>query len=360
MRVLTFAVASLVSTLATASDVRIALVAGTVEITGLPPGEDDRWAELVRVTVHDERTPNAHRPAVVGTYEIEGDVLRFRPIFAFAPGMSYRVEVEGAEPTSTILHVPANVGVPVTRVDRVFPSTDLLPENQLKVYIHFSASMSGGDGLRFVRLVDENGNEVLDPFLPLGEHFWDHDRRRYTIFFDPGRVKRGILPNEQLGRPIQEGKRYRLLVDPDWRDAQGLPLAEAFEKSFRVGEADEEPLDPATWSLTAPGAGAREPFIVDFAEPLDHEILVRALEVEDASGAFISGQHEISRNETRWSFSPSEPWREGSYHLVVLGILEDLAGNRIGRPFEVDVFEAVRPEEQQSYRIPFAVVPVSR
>lgn len=349
--------ASLASTLATASDVRIALVADAVEITGLPLDEPGRWAELVRVTVHDERTPDANRPAVVGKYEVEGNVLRFRPMFAFAPGMSFRVEVDGAEPKSTILRVPASEGVPRTRLERVFPSTDVLPENQLKIYIHFSASMSGGDGLRFVRLVDETANVVQDPFLPLGEHFWNLDRTRYTIFFDPGRVKRGILPNEQLGRPIQQGKRYRLIVGPDWRDAQGLPLTAGFEKSFRVGPADEEPLDPATWSLTAPTAGSQEPFIVDFLEPLDHEILVGALEVEDASGAVVGGQHEISRNETRWSFTPSEPWRDGSYHLVVLGILEDLAGNRIGRPFEVDVFEAIRPDEQQSYRIPFSVVP---
>ena len=92
-----------------------------------------------------------------------------------------------------------------------------------------------------------------------------------------------------------------------------------------------------------------------------HELTRSILERMHAPIAyFIGGESEISRNETRWSFTPSEPWREGSYHLVVLGILEDLAGNRIGRPFEVDVFEPPDgPEEQQTYRIPFVVVPAS-
>ena len=38
---------------------------------------------------------------------------------------------------------------------------------------------------------------------------------------------------------------------------------------------------------------------------------------------------------------PAEPWRAGSYKLLALDILEDVAGNQIGRAFEVDNFESV-------------------
>ncbi len=29
---------------------------------------------------------------------------------------------------------------------------------------------------------------------------WNEDRTRFTVLYDPGRVKRGILPNEEMGR----------------------------------------------------------------------------------------------------------------------------------------------------------------
>jgi hypothetical protein len=38
-------------------------------------------------------------------------------------------------------------------------------------------------------------------------------------------------------------------------------------------------------------------------------------------------------------FVPGEPWKAGPYHLVVQNTIEDLAGNNIGKPFEVDLFD---------------------
>ncbi len=76
--------------------------------------------------------------------------------------------------------------------------------------------MSQRDGLPYIKPLDEQGKEVIDPFLPLGNAFWAQDGRRYTVFFDPGRVKTGILPNEQMGRPLREGRRYSLVVSEKW------------------------------------------------------------------------------------------------------------------------------------------------
>jgi hypothetical protein len=49
-------------------------------------------------------------------------------------------------------------------------------------------------------------------------------------------------------------------------------------------------------------------------------------------GAALSG-------ETRWLFTPREPWRSGGYALRAAMILDDLAGNSLGRRFEVDAFD---------------------
>ena len=53
----------------------------------------------------------------------------------------------------------------------------------------------------------------------------------------------------------------------------------------------------------------------------------------------VAGEVGIERAETRWSFTPRDAWAPGEYELVALAFLEDLAGNRIGRAFEVDNFE---------------------
>ena len=168
------------------------------------------------------------------------------------------------------------------------------------------------------------------PFCPIAT--------RYTVFFDPGRVKRGILPNKQMGRALAAGKRYTLLVKREWRDGHGLPLKEEFRHEFRASPPLERPLSMAAWKVAAPAAGTREPVVVTFPDPLDHGLLRRALGVA-RGGAALEGDVAIEGAETRWRFTPRDPWVSGDYDLVALAFLEDLAGNRIGRAFEVDNFE---------------------
>ena len=369
----------------TGSDVEIRLdipddpAGAVVTLSGLPPAvasalrnaslERDDWTSLLRVTVHHPDGDEVDTPAVLGDYEVgENDIVRFRPMFPFDPGREYQVTFDPAvlpgsreagepgEAAVAIVEVPRPEAEPTTVVSHLFPSGIRFPENQLKLYIEFSAPMSAVDGLEHIRLLDGTGRQVEAPFLPLGSEFWDYDHLRYTVFFDPGRVKQGILPNEQLGRPLTSGERYTLVVDSTWPDAEGTPLKEAFRKEFTVGPEDVTPLDPDTWRLRVPAAGTTQRLVVSFPEPLDHGLLARALAVEDSRGRRLDGAVEITNWETRWSFSPTRPWTAGAHSLVALSILEDLAGNRIGVPFEIDVFEQIdESAEQESYRISFEV-----
>ena len=149
------------------------------------------------------------------------------------------------------------------------------------------------------------------------------------------------MPHEEVGASIKEGETYTLVIDRDWRDAQGQSLKEDFKKFFAVVAADRESPDPESWLLTAPQAGSVQPLSLEFPEPLDHGLLMRLLEVMNPQGNFVEGSIQVDRNETRWRFTPHEPWRVGDYSLSVDTTLEDLAGNRVNRPFEVDVFERV-------------------
>ena len=92
---------------------------------------------------------------------------------------------------------------------------------------------------------------------------------------------------------------------------------------------------------------------VTFPEPLDHALLLRLLQVVTPARLPVEGEVEVDREETRWSFTPAQPWQSGRYYLEVGTVLEDLAGNTLDRPFEVDVFERIEEriiEEVRSLR----------
>ena len=53
---------------------------------------------------------------------------------------------------------------------------------------------------------------------------------------------------------------------------------------------------------------------------------------------------------------PREPWQAGEYSLIIDTSLEDVAGNRIGRPFEVDAHRpAAATDEPKTAVLKFRV-----
>src|SRR2546426_7401057 len=354
---------------------------GTVDVVGLPADDlsqlaqrtltPEEWTALLRVAVASEAGAAIDRPAVLGTYLIADGTLRFTPRFPFDPGQRYNVVLDPSRlrptdgvppapwrlrPLETSITVPAPEGHPTTRVVGVFPSADVVPENQLRLHISFSAPMGLAGGSGHVGLLDRTGRPVNDPFLPLDVDLWNEDRTRYTVLFDPGRVKRGILPNEQMGRPLIVGQKYTIVVDETWRDANGQPLVAPFRREFRVGPAEERAIDPAAWRLGAPLASTREPLVVSFPGPLDYGLLQRALTVSTVRGERVPGDIRLEAGETRWLFTPRTPWQAGEYRLLAASILEDVSGNRIGRPFEVG---GVGSDDANDYPTPAALtIPV--
>jgi hypothetical protein len=64
----------------------------------------------------------------------------------------------------------------------------------------------------------------------------------------------------------------------------------------------------------------------------------------------------VGKGETSWTFTPKASWQIGTHQLVAFAMLEDQAGNRIGRAFEVDQFErSDRTPEVEKTLIPFVV-----
>ncbi len=322
----------------------------------------DRLGELFVVRVADV---DADVPNTTGAVSFVDGKLRFEPRYPFTQGTTYdavlyRSRIPGNDKSTP--DVSEGFGferAPLdspTVVSNVYPSADEVPENLLKFYLHFSAPMSRGEAYRRIHLLDASGNEVADPFLELGEELWDRDMRRFTLLFDPGRIKRGLKPREEVGPVLEEGKQYTLVVDRDWLDAKGYPLAKELRKSFVALPPDESQLDVAAWKIEPPQADTRDPLIVRFPEPLDHSLLERVVRVVDKSDAEVPGEIETVDHETCWRFTPTHAWEAGDYRLLADTTLEDLAGNSIGRAFDVDVFEPVQKRiTTEQVSLPFTV-----
>jgi hypothetical protein len=351
----------------------------TVVVTGLSENDleeltrsnwkQEQWTALFSVCVDSPQLKEKSQPPpVIGSYRIESKALIFEPRFPLSAGVRFRAVFEpGRLPSSNqpkakavAAHftTPKAHSTPTTIVERVYPTSNVLPENQLKFYIHFSAPMSKGDAYHHIHLLGPGGREVELPFLRLEEELWNRNQTRFTLFFDPGRIKRGLKPREEAGPALEEGKSYLLVIDKDWVDSEGNPLKESFRKSFRAGPPDDNPIDPKNWKLQPPAAGSLTPLHVIFPKPLDHALLERVIWVTDAAGHKLEGRVAVTEKETHWSFTPKQTWQPGAYHLAADTALEDLAGNSIGRPFEVDVFHPIqRQVRSETVRIPFNVNP---
>ncbi len=278
---------------------------------------------------------------MAGAWRVTGDALRFEPRFPLAPGVRYRAEYRPSKgkPLVASFQVPMPDPTPTTSVVQVFPSSDVLPENQLKFYVEFYAPMSRGGTYEHVQLRETGGPMIELPFLELDEEFWDLAMTRLTLLIDPGRIKRGVKPLEDGGPVFEAGESYELTFAAACRDAAGRTLREAFTKTFRVGEADRVPPDPRRWTITAPAAGMLQPLRVEFDEPMDHALALRLIGVRaGAKGdAQLAGERALEAGERTWSFVPTRPWAKGPHRLTVASTIEDRAGNNIGKTFDVDL-----------------------
>ena len=314
------------------------------------------WQRLLTVRSHQgDLIADVTLPPMAGTYELTNGALRFRPRFPLEPGITYRAiyRTPGALALSATHRIEAKPLTPTTVVQAIYPSVETLPENLLKFYVYFSASMSGGHIYEHITLRDASGKPVELPFLEIDEELWNPDMTRLTLFLDPGRIKRGVKPLVDIGPSFEAGKSYTLTISTNWLDATGAKLKTGFEKKFAVSEADRDPPDPAKWKVHLPQKGM--PLTIELQEPLDHAIMVRTLYVIDSKGGRIPGKSDLIFSDKCWAFTPDAPWKKGAYQVMVPTLIEDLAGNNIGKPFDVDLAQGERRLTNEYVRLPFRI-----
>jgi hypothetical protein len=287
------------------------------------------------LTVRAGEDPSA--PAVLGDYEASGGKLIFKPRFPPQPGVQLHASFTpkpGAEPLTASFGEPAKAIVATTRVTHIYPTTDDWPANTLKMYVEFSAPMAKGEAYAHVRILDDKGKVIEGPFVEIDQELWDPEGKRVTLLFDPGRIKRGLVDNETSGPPLMPGRTVTIEIGPTWRDATGAPLVEKVSRTIHATEPLRRAIDVKLWRVDAPKS-ASDPLLINFDRPLDHALAHRAISIQ-RDGSPVAGEVMLEKNETQLRFSPSAPWKPGAYKVRVDGVLEDLAGNRPGKLFDVD------------------------
>ena len=329
------------------------------------PGIGRRLAFLFGEFIEADANLRAIQP-IAGRFEIDQHAIYFIPRFPFRDGMGYSLLVdlplgEGGVDSLEVWTIqrPAPEGTPTTDVVAVYPSTDQLPVNQLKLYVHFSSPMSEGWVARSVHVRRADNDEPLEGvFLVMEPELWDPERRRLTLLLDPGRIKRGLVPNEEAGYPLIEGVPVIVTIATDFRDAAGRPLRTGAERRYEIGPPVRARVTPADWKRHCPTAGSTNPLTVEFDRPLDHALLQHSLWVHDAAGVALAGQGSVGTGERCWRFEPQSPWEEGQHQVTVDPRLEDLAGNSLSRVFDRDLMRAEdAPNNEGHVAIEFTCAP---
>lgn len=234
---------------------------------------------------------------------------------------------------------------------RIEPAVATVPANHLKFYLHFPGPMERGEAFRHLRLVEVDAagaemDEVPEPFREV--ELWDETFTRMTLWFHPGRQKPGVNLNVEIGPILEEGKRYRLEISGKWRDESGAPLGETRRHEFTAGPPDHARPDPRKWRISVEGDSVR----IATDGSLDPESARRRVSLIRGKET-VPVRVEAGAEGLRLIFRGGRI--AGSYRLSVDPRLEDLAGNSVARPFNVDLERDPGEARKEAVEIPFEV-----
>jgi hypothetical protein len=299
-------------------------------IRGVDMDDHDELSRRLKVQLirPGERVP------VLGEFEVEDGQVTFEPLVPFTRGLKYEVLLD--EALLATVEVPAGE-FNVPELLSIYPSQDTLPENLLKMYLQFSEPMVEGNSLKHVALL-KNGSDTMEgTFLDLQPELWNEDGTVLTLWLDPGRIKRDLIPNKEFGTPLVAGNGYTLHVSDSWKSKNGQTLAKEYTKSFHTVLRDDTSPQLIRWKITSPRSKTKHALKIQLFEPLDYFILLEGIKVLDSEKKIVEGVVEIAEEEKVVIFLPTKPWNAGKFILSIEARLEDLSGNNLNRAFDRDI-----------------------
>jgi hypothetical protein len=290
--------------------------------------------EQAYFTIH--LSGNSDNPPILGDLIQSESGFLFTPLIPLTRGQTYEVRYEGASIGQISIPQLSEEGAKL-EVMEIYPTQNLLPENLLKFFVKFSKPMREGKSSTNVFLLDSNKDTLEGAFLDLQPELWNEDQTLLTLWLDPGRIKRDLIPNLEMGAPLTKGESYNLVISARWKGKNGGELGQSFSKKFTASARDSISPEPDSWVMDIPKADTNAALTLDFLEALDFSLLADVFTIKNAAGRAIQGNWEIGIEEKSIQFIPKDPWSRGLYVIEIESRLEDLAGNNLNRLFETDL-----------------------
>ena len=314
--------------------------------------DDTSGNEYLAVFVKNE-TAAYSQNAIQGRYSIQEEYLVFSPYFPFEKDLTYVVRTKcgatnGYSYQSFQLETTRKIDP--AKVKGIYPSGDQLPENLLRFYIYFNTPMKNGEVLKHIYLTDAEGNIDHHAFMEFKQELWSSDRKRLTILFDPGRIKRGVSANVDFGPALLAGRNYSLIISGEWRDVHGQTLQAEIRKEFKVLKAYRKRINTVDWKVTKPAAHSYGNLEVQFDRVMDHALIQSMIQLEDEENNLIDGHWEILEGEQRIQFIPEAKWQKGNYQIVFDSRLEDVAGNNLNSLLDESVAHKQKNREASNLK----------
>lgn len=287
---------------------------------------------------------------ILGTYSQNEKQYTFQPVIPFSAGKTYILLDNAIQKFSFTIQENKNVIAP--ELVAIYPSTNTVPENLLKMYFQFSKPMQEvGSALDFIKVTNNTTGEEVDVFLELNTELWNKEHTRLTLWLDPGRIKTDLIPNKEKGLPILKGNAYTLTIDANWGDTEGNTLGKPYQKTFNVVERDAKKPSVQDWEVLA----NLDVLTIHFNEPLDGALASNSFSIKNANDEIVSGDFELINQEQTLKFQPEYPFALGEYTLVVASKLEDLAGNNLNHPFDNDLTKKEDQDNSEFKTLKFTV-----
>ena len=301
------------------------------DISTIPDLNAEKFGyEFLSVFVKNEAAAYSSNP-VQGRYKVKDGYLVFSPYFPFEKGMTYVVRTKNPDDNYTYQSFQVGKKEPVDKAEvmSIYPSANELPENLLRFYFYFNTPMKKGQALKHIKLVDAKGNIDNHAFMEFKQELWSADGKRLTILFDPGRIKRGVSTNMELGPALLEGNKYQLTISGAWQDVHGQALSVQTTKEFVVAKAYRQHIKVNELEIHKPEANSDGTLSIHFDRIIDHALVQSMIRIEDENKKLIAGQWETSKEEKIIQFIPEKPWKKGTYQIIMDSSFEDVAGNNL-------------------------------
>ena len=274
-------------------------------------------------------------PPVIGSFQVVDKQVVFKPRFLPDPSVTYFVSFS-YEALNALLNQKMGEGVftekvtfssPASekpRVVAISPQLDELPMNVLRIYIHFSSPMSFQNPYEFISIINEKGEELVEPFVIVPEGLWNIDRRRLTLLFHPGRIKRGVGPNMTEGDILSVGQSYQFKINDKWKGSNGQNLEQEFTTTFSVKNPIQEKIRYEEWELKGQQNHVGQ-LHIKTKHPLDQALAKRMLFIRKNDGTFLPSKVEFDdayNLRIHWEKQDGD-----EFELVIDPRLEDICGN---------------------------------